>query len=48
MIFVTDRAMRQAVEAMHMEYAPDLPAALEMAGPGELTVVPDGVSVCIC
>lgn len=47
-IFVTDRAMRQAVEAMHMEYAPDLPAALEMAGAGELTVVPDGVSVCIC
>ena len=30
-----------------MEYASDLDRALEMAGPGSKTVIPDDVSVCI-
>jgi len=47
-IFVTRPGMRQIIEDMKLEYAPDLPTALQMAGAGEITVIPDGVSVCIC
>ena len=47
-IFVTRPEMKKYIEEMKMEYAPDLKAALAMAGPGELTVIPDGVSVCVC
>ena len=46
-IFVTRPEMRQVLEEMKLEYAPDLDTALAMAGPGELTVIPDGVGVCI-
>ncbi len=47
-IFVTRPELRTAIEEMKLEYAPDLPTALQMAGPGSITVIPDGVSVCIC
>ena len=47
-IFVTRPGMRQIIEDMKLEYAPDLPTALQMAGAGEIAVIPDGVSVCIC
>ena len=47
-IFVTRPGMRTPIEKMKMEYAPDLETALTMAGDGSVTVVPDGVSVCIC
>ena len=40
--------MEQYIKEMKMEYAPDLETALEMAGEGSVTVIPDGVSVCIC
>lgn len=46
-IFVTRPEMSAVIEEMKMEYAPDLPTALDMAGSGEITVIPDGVSVCI-
>ncbi len=47
-IFVTRPEMRQIIEEMKMEYAPDLDTALQMAGEGTITAIPDGVSVCIC
>ena len=47
-IFVTRPGMKAYIEQMKMEYAPDLDAALNMAGAGTMTVIPDGVSVCIC
>ena len=47
-ILVTRPQMRRSIEEMKMEYAPTLAQALEMAGPGEITVVPDGVSTMIC
>lgn len=47
-IFVTRPELRRPIEEMRLEYAPDLPTALRMAGEGSVTVVPDGVSVCIC
>ena len=47
-IFVTRPEMKTYIEDMKMEYAPNLNTALALAGPGELTVIPDGVSVCIC
>ena len=47
-IFVTRPQMKTVIEEMKMEYAPDLQAALQMAGDGDITVIPDGVSVCIC
>ncbi len=47
-ILVTRPQMRQTILDMKMEYAPDLETALRMAGSGEITVIPDGVSVCIC
>lgn len=47
-IFVTRPELRRPIEEMKLEYAPDLPTALRMAGEGSVTVVPDGVSVCIC
>ena len=46
-IFVTRPEMQAAIEDMKLEYAPDLQTALAMAGGGSLTVVPDGVGVCI-
>lgn len=47
-IFVTRPEMRTLVEEMKMEYAPTLEEAIAMAGSGSITVIPDGVSVCIC
>lgn len=47
-ILVTRPQMRRSIKEMKMEYAPTLAQALEMAGPGEITVVPDGVSTMIC
>ena len=47
-IFVTRPEMQPYIEEMKLEYAPDLNTALQMAGDGEITVIPDGVSVCIC
>ena len=47
-IFVTRPEMRKVIEEMKMEYAVDLETALQMAGEGTLTVIPDGVGVCIC
>ncbi len=47
-IFVTRPEMKKPIQEMKMEYAPDLQTALHMAGNGEITVIPDGVSVCIC
>lgn len=46
-ILVTRPVLRQRIEEMKMEYAPDPETALQMAGGGEVTVIPDGVSVCI-
>ena len=47
-IFVTRPGMEQVIKEMKMEYAPNLDTALEMAGEGTITAIPDGVSVCIC
>ena len=47
-IFVTRPEMAQVIGEMKMEYAPNLETALNMAGEGSITVIPDGVSVCIC
>ena len=47
-IWVTRPGMEQFIKDMKMEYAPDLDTALDMAGTGSITVIPDGVSVCIC
>lgn len=47
-IFVTRPEMEQVIREMKLEYAPDLDTALKMAGEGSVTVIPDGVSVCIC
>ena len=47
-ILVSRPGMEQYIKEMKMEYAPDLETALEMAGEGSVTVIPDGVSVCIC
>ena len=44
-IFVTRRQMEKPIREMKMEYAPDLPSALRMAGDGDVTVIPDGISV---
>ena len=46
-IFVTRPEMRKTIREMKMEYAETLEKALEMAGSGEITVIPDGVSVMI-
>ena len=46
-IFVSRPEMENPIREMKMEYAPDLPTALKLAGDGEITVIPDGVSVCI-
>jgi nickel-dependent lactate racemase len=45
--FVTRPEMRRTIEEMKMEYAPDLDTALTMAGPGSLTVIPNGISVMV-
>ena len=47
-ILVSRPGMEQYIKEMKMEYAPDLETALAMAGEGSVTVIPDGVSVCIC
>ena len=47
-IFVTRPGMKDYIEDMKMEFAPDLETAMKMAGEGSVTVIPDGVSVCIC
>lgn len=47
-IWVTRSDMEQWIVNMKMEYAPDLSTAIKMAGEGSMTVIPDGVSVCIC
>ena len=51
-IFVTDLANKDAIEAMKMTYAPDFPAALRMAQAekGEnasVTVIPNGIGVIV-
>ena len=46
-IFVTRPGIKQTIEEMKLEYAPDLETALEMAGPGSLTVIPNGISVMV-
>lgn len=49
-IVVTRPQMRKTVEDMKMSYAPDMEAALDMAGYDEskkLTVIPNGVSVIV-
>ena len=46
--FVTRPQMQQRISDMKMEYAPTLAEALDIAGSGEITVLPDGVSVAIC
>lgn len=46
-IIVTRPEMAAAVRAMKMEYAASLDGALELAGPGEITVIPNGVSVIV-
>ena len=44
-IFVTRKEMEVPIREMKMEFAPDLPTALQMAGEGDVTVIPDGISV---
>lgn len=46
-IVVTRPQMQSVIEAMKMCYAPDLQTALSMTNGGDITVVPDGVSVWI-
>lgn len=46
-IVVTRPEMASTVREMKMEYAENLDAALAMAGPGEITVIPNGVSVIV-
>ena len=46
-IFVTRPEMEKPIRDMKMEYAPDVDTALAMAGGGRLTVIPDGVGVCV-
>ena len=44
-IFVSRREMEKPIREMKMEYAPDLPTALQMVNGGDVTVIPDGISV---
>ena len=46
-IFVTRKEMELPIGEMKMEYAPDIQRALNMAGRGEVTVIPDGVAVIV-
>ena len=49
-IFVTRPELRQTVEAMKMQFSPDLQTALRLAGKTEqsrITVIPNGVSVIV-
>ena len=51
-IMVTDPSLADSVRRMHMDYAPSLEAALDMAeaekgGHASLTVIPDGVGVIV-
>ena len=46
-IFVTRPEMAQPIREMKMEYAADLGEALSMAGKGQVTYIPNGVSVIV-
>lgn len=50
-IFVSDPAQKEMIEAMKLEYAPDLETALKTASEGltdpHIVVIPDGVSVIV-
>ncbi len=46
-IFITRIELKEIIEDMKMTYASSLKEALETAGPGEITVIPDGISVII-
>lgn len=46
-IVVTGSKMRQQILEMKMEHAETLEDALRMAGEGEVTVIPDGVSIMV-
>ena len=51
-IFVTEEENRQMLEDMHMGWAPDMDAAMAMAGirvgaDATVTVIPDGVGVIV-
>ena len=46
-IIVTRPEMKDYICDMKMEYAPDLDTAVKMAGSGEITVIPDGVSLIV-
>jgi len=46
-IFVTGESMKPVIQDMKMEWAGSLNEAKQMAGGGEITVIPDGVSVMI-
>ena len=46
-IVVTGAKMREKILEMKMEHAETLEEALAMAGEGNLTVIPDGVSIMV-
>ena len=46
-IIVTRKAMAERIIDMKMEYASSIDIALKMAGPGTVTVIPNGISVII-
>ena len=46
-IVVTRPEMSQVIREMKMDYAPTLEAALQMAGEGSITAVPNGVSIIV-
>ncbi len=49
-IFVSRPEMKQTLEDMKLEYAPDLPTALRMAAKGadaQITIIPNGISVTV-
>jgi len=46
-IFVTRQEMEEPIRQMKMEYASSLEQALQVAGSGSITVIPDGISVIV-
>ena len=46
-IFVTRPELKDIIRDMKMEYAPDLDTALSMAGEGEITWIPNGISLVV-
>lgn len=46
-IFVTRKEMEMPIREMKMEYASSLEEALQMAGEGSITVIPNGISVIV-